>query len=81
MQELAEVLSLWDEGRGVAAVVAAWKQHVKGIGEPITVNLPDRSISGVFSAIDDDGLLLLELATGERMRIASGDVFFSGSMD
>jgi BirA family biotin operon repressor/biotin-[acetyl-CoA-carboxylase] ligase len=80
MEELAAVLSLWDEGRGVAAVVAAWRRHVKGVGEPITVNLPDRSISGVFSAIDDDGLLLLELPAGERMRIASGDVFFSESV-
>jgi BirA family transcriptional regulator, biotin operon repressor / biotin---[acetyl-CoA-carboxylase] ligase len=77
MQELADILSLWDEGRGVAAVVAEWKRHVKGIGAPITVNLPDRSISGVFSAIDDDGLLQLRLPTGEVMRIASGDVFFS----
>ncbi|MDB5525098.1 MAG: biotin--[acetyl-CoA-carboxylase] ligase [Rhizobium sp.] len=77
MQELAEVLSLWDEGRGVVAVVQAWKRHVKGIGSPITVNLPERSISGIFSAIEDDGLLQLRLPTGELMRIASGDVFFS----
>jgi BirA family biotin operon repressor/biotin-[acetyl-CoA-carboxylase] ligase len=77
MQELAEVLSVWDEGRGVATVVQAWKRHVKGIGSPITVNLPDRSISGTFSAIEDDGLLQLRLPTGELMRIASGDVFFS----
>lgn len=77
MLELADVLSLWDAGRGVAAVVAEWKRHVKGIGEAITVNLPDRSISGIFSAIEDDGLLQLRLPTGELMRIASGDVFFS----
>jgi BirA family biotin operon repressor/biotin-[acetyl-CoA-carboxylase] ligase len=50
---------------------------VKGIGSEITVNLPDRSISGVFSDIDDSGLLQLKLPTGEMMRIASGDVFFS----
>jgi BirA family biotin operon repressor/biotin-[acetyl-CoA-carboxylase] ligase len=80
MQELAEVLALWDGGRGVAAVVAAWKQHVKGIGAAITVNLPDRSISGIFSSIEDDGLLQLRLPTGELMRIASGDVFFSESV-
>jgi BirA family biotin operon repressor/biotin-[acetyl-CoA-carboxylase] ligase len=77
MQTLAEVLTLWDEGRGVAAVVREWKSHVKGIGKPITVNLSDRSISGVFSAIDDDGLLQLQLPDGGVMRIASGDVFFS----
>lgn len=80
LQELAAVLSVWDEGRGVPAVVTEWKRHVKGIGNPITVNLPDRSISGVFSDIDDDGLLLLRLPTGELMRIASGDVFFSESV-
>lgn len=77
MQELAGVLALWDHGQGVPAVVAEWKRHVKGIGAPITVNLPDRSISGIFSAIDDDGLLQLQLPTGEVIRIASGDVFFS----
>lgn len=77
MQELALVLTGWDEGRGVATVVNAWKQHVKGIGGPITVNLPDRSISGTFSGIEDDGRLLLKLPTGEITPIASGDVFFS----
>jgi BirA family biotin operon repressor/biotin-[acetyl-CoA-carboxylase] ligase len=77
MQELAGVLSLWDRGQGIRSVVAEWKQHVKGIGAPITVNLPDRSISGIFSSIDDDGLLQLQLPAGEVMRIASGDVFFS----
>lgn len=77
MQELAGVLSLWDRGQGISAVVVEWKRHVKGVGAPITVNLPDRSISGLFSAIDDDGLLQLQLPAGEVMRIASGDVFFS----
>ncbi len=77
MQELAEILAIWDAGRGVAAVVSEWRRHVKGIGAAITVNLPDRSISGVFSAIEDDGLLQLRLPTGEMMRVAAGDVFFS----
>ena len=77
LQELADTLSVWDEGRGVAAVVQDWKRHVKGIGSEITVNLPDRSISGLFSDIDDSGLLQLKLPNGELMRIASGDVFFS----
>ena len=77
MQELAEVLAIWDAGRGVAAVVSEWKRHVKGIGSAITVNLPDRSISGVFYAIEEDGLLHLGLPAGEKIRISAGDVFFS----
>lgn len=77
MVELADALAIWDEGRGIAAIVSAWKAHVRGIGETITVNLPDRSLSGIFSAIDDDGVLMLRLESGQTIRVASGDVFFS----
>jgi BirA family biotin operon repressor/biotin-[acetyl-CoA-carboxylase] ligase len=76
MQEMAATLELWDEGRGIADIVAAWKQHVHGMGKPIKVNLPDRSISGIFAGIDDNGLLILALSGGDVMHIASGDVFF-----
>lgn len=73
---MAEALALWDEGRGTAAVVARWRQSACGIGEKITVNLPDRSISGYFSGIDDKGMLLLDADEDGRMTIAAGDVFF-----
>lgn len=73
---MAEMLALWNEGRGTAAVVARWKNCACGIGEKITVNLPDRAISGYFSGIDDKGMLLLDAEGGGRMTIAAGDVFF-----
>jgi BirA family transcriptional regulator, biotin operon repressor / biotin---[acetyl-CoA-carboxylase] ligase len=73
--QMAEMLAVWDEGRGIAKIVARWRSVACGIGEKITVNLPDRSISGVFSGIDDKGLLLLDSAAGP-MSIAAGDVFF-----
>ena len=47
-----------------------------GIGEKITVNLPDRSISGIFSGIDDKGILLLDRGPDGMMSVAAGDVFF-----
>jgi len=40
------------------------------------VNLPDRSISGRFAGIDDNGLLMLDTGAGRMMTIAAGDVFF-----
>ncbi|MGO7675850.1 biotin--[acetyl-CoA-carboxylase] ligase, partial [Rhizobium ruizarguesonis] len=40
------------------------------------VNLPDRSISGQFAGIDDNGLLMLDTCAGRIMPIAAGDVFF-----
>jgi BirA family transcriptional regulator, biotin operon repressor / biotin---[acetyl-CoA-carboxylase] ligase len=76
-RSMAEVLESWDEGRGTARIVSRWRELACGIGERITVNLPDRSIEGIFAGIDDDGLLLLDLGAGQVMPIAAGDVFFA----
>lgn len=74
-REMAEVLTVWDEGRAVASITERWRKAACGIGAPIRVNLPDRSIDGRFAGIDDQGLLILD--TGHAsMAIAAGDVFF-----
>jgi BirA family biotin operon repressor/biotin-[acetyl-CoA-carboxylase] ligase len=73
---MAETLDIWDEGQGIAEVTARWRAVACGIGEKITVNLPDRSISGYFAGIDDNGLLMLDTGAGRIMPIAAGDVFF-----
>ncbi|MDX3929059.1 MAG: biotin--[acetyl-CoA-carboxylase] ligase [Shinella sp.] len=75
-REMADVLTLWDGGNGVAAIMARWKRVAGGVGEKIVVNLPDRSISGFFAGIDDTGLLKLEMEDGGTRLIAAGDVFF-----
>ena len=74
--ELAHALDVWQGGEGLDQIVSSWKALVHGIGLAITVNLPDRSLSGIFAGIERDGLLALRLDTGETLRIASGDVFF-----
>ena len=76
-REMASVLVEWDEGRGVAAVVDRWRRAACGIGEKITVNLPERSLNGTFAGIDDTGFLLLDTGQGSLMPIAAGDVFFA----
>lgn len=73
---MADVLDIWNEGKGIAEITARWRAVACGIGEKITVNLPDRSISGYFAGIDDNGLLMLDTGTGRMMPIAAGDVFF-----
>ena len=74
--EMSEALYVWDEGRGIAEIVRRWRRVACGIGEKITVNLPDRSISGIFSGIDDKGILLLDRGSDGMMSVAAGDVFF-----
>ncbi|MGV8939653.1 MAG: biotin--[acetyl-CoA-carboxylase] ligase [Allorhizobium sp.] len=73
---MADALDLWNGGRGIAAVVARWRALACGVGEKVTVNLPDRSISGHFSGIDDKGLLMLDTGGPSPLAIAAGDVFF-----
>ncbi|MCA1403140.1 biotin--[acetyl-CoA-carboxylase] ligase [Ensifer sp. IC3342] len=72
---VAEMLALWDRGAGIAKIIELWRAAARGIGETITVNLPDRSLSGRFAGIDQDGRLLLDTGAGTQA-IAAGDVFF-----
>jgi BirA family biotin operon repressor/biotin-[acetyl-CoA-carboxylase] ligase len=74
--DMAASLETWRGGHGIRQIVARWRDVACGIGEKITVNLPDRSISGNFAGIDDSGLLQLDTGTGRIMTIAAGDVFF-----
>ncbi len=76
-RSMAQSLESWDEGRGTGKIVQRWRQIACGMGERITVNLPDRSLEGVFAGIDDGGFLLLDTGTGKVVPIAAGDVFFA----
>ncbi len=67
----------WDQGRGLTRIRDAWIHRAQGIGNAVTVNLPDRQIHGLFDGIDDEGRLMLAMPDGNRQMIASGDVFFS----
>lgn len=75
-RSMGEVLSIWNRGQGIAEIIAQWRAAAGGIGQKITVNLPDRSLSGRFEGIDEDGRLMLDMGAGVVHRIAAGDVFF-----
>lgn len=68
--------TLWGGGQNAKALVDAWCERAKGIGEPIQVNLSDRSINGIFVDIDATGQLLLQLPDNRTISIPTGDVFF-----
>ncbi len=70
-------LGRWDRGKGFAAIRAAWLDRAIGVGEAITVNLPDRAVAGRFDALDGDGRLVLALPDGARQTISAGDLFFA----
>ncbi len=76
-EEMAKMLTLWDRGRAFTAIREQWIDAAAGIGEPVTVNLADGRLEGLFEDIDADGCLRLRLADGDTKRISAGDLFFS----
>jgi BirA family transcriptional regulator, biotin operon repressor / biotin---[acetyl-CoA-carboxylase] ligase len=64
---------------GFGPVRGDWLSHGFGLGETCAARLGDgRTLQGVAEGLDEDGALLLRLASGEVRRITAGDVFFGG---
>ncbi|HEV8014358.1 MAG TPA: biotin--[acetyl-CoA-carboxylase] ligase [Stellaceae bacterium] len=64
----------WRDGAGFATIRAEWLARAQGLGQPIRVRLPARTLDGIFAGLDSDGALLLDTAAG-RQRVAAGEVF------
>lgn len=61
----------------VTRIQKEWLSRAKGIGEPVTVNLANETLQGIFERLDDEGRLQLRLGDGTLRTITAGDVFFS----
>jgi BirA family transcriptional regulator, biotin operon repressor / biotin---[acetyl-CoA-carboxylase] ligase len=72
----AEGLALFDEGRGLPAVLARWRPRAAGLGGAVAVELGGRVIRGIFETVDDEGRLLIRDEGGARHVIAAGEVHF-----
>ncbi len=64
------------EREGFAPLREAWLRRARGVGAPVTVRLPDRTLAGTFHHLDPDGALVLRRDSGMEQRIHVGDVFF-----
>ena len=65
-------LDTW-EVQGFDVILSMWKNRAKGIGSPIKVNLADKTISGTFVDVDNNGAIILETPSGTQI-INSGEV-------
>lgn len=71
--------ALWDDGRGVADVLALWRGAAAGIGAPVAVTQDGVVRRGLFETIDEAGRLVIRDAAGERITITAGDVHFGAT--
>lgn len=59
---------------GFAPLRQAWLAWAHGLGQPIRVRLPQGESEGIFTGLDNEGALLLDIGTARR-RITAGEVF------
>jgi len=75
----ADTFDLWGGGAGLADVLAIWRRHARGIGEPIAVSLSSGRLDGIFEALDDRGRLVLRDKSGGLNIVSAGDVHFGSA--
>ncbi len=71
----SDTFSAW-RGRGPAEIRRRWLERAAGLGEMVSVRTGDGVMRGRFEEIDEDLRFVIRTETGERMKIAAGDVHF-----
>ena len=64
----------WQD-KGFAFVRDAWLKQAHGLGEDMTIRLPEISYSGIFRGVDDTGALQAEIG-GQMRTFTAGEVHF-----
>lgn len=74
LQKLQAHYKEWQD-KGFAPVREAWLKQAHGLGETMTIRLPEASFAGTFDGIDDNGALIASV-NGETRIFTAGDVHF-----
>lgn len=74
-----ETFGMWDDGRGIGAVLAHWRASAAGIGAPVAVNQNGEVLRGIFETVDDTGRLIVRADDDRRIAITAGDVHFGAT--
>ena len=74
LARLAQYYTLWRE-KGFAPIREEWLQQAHGLGQALTVRLPEVTYEGIFEGIDESGALLLKTG-GQTRHFTAGEVHF-----
>lgn len=77
MDHLYRVFRRFDEC-GLAVFMDEWRAHDWLRGREITVDLPNREVTGIAAGVDDSGVLLVETSSG-KVPVISGSIVLAGS--
>jgi BirA family biotin operon repressor/biotin-[acetyl-CoA-carboxylase] ligase len=73
LREFEDLYELYQE-KGFVPIRLLWEAHSVSLHRPIRVQTPNGLIEGMAESIDDSGALTISTASGESIRVFSGDV-------
>ena len=76
---ILEQLTYWTglfEIDGFKPIYDKWKSYAIGMGQTITVRLPNETLQGIFKDLSESGALLLQLPDNTVKYVTAGVVFF-----
>jgi BirA family biotin operon repressor/biotin-[acetyl-CoA-carboxylase] ligase len=76
LKQFDQLYQLWQRD-GFEAVRLQWLEHAAYLGEDIEISTQKARYSGRFLDLDGVGRILLEMKSGVRLSISSGEVFFA----
>jgi BirA family biotin operon repressor/biotin-[acetyl-CoA-carboxylase] ligase len=78
IERLAYWLDHWNAGLNFADIREAWTRRAGKLGEPITINTLQGTVSGTYQGLTESGALKAEVA-GEILEFSHGDVALGGA--
>lgn len=71
-----ESRGIWDDGRGFGEIRRRWLALAAGLGQPVSIDTGQTTVSGIFDTIDETGCMIIRTSTDDRVLISAGDVHF-----
>ena len=64
---------------GFAPLRDDWLSHAHGVGGPVTARMAEKSVSGTFEGVDENGTLVMRDDHGEIRHISGAAIHFGGA--
>jgi len=71
---LLEFERLYDAALGGDSPLAAWRERLATLGQPVRASWPGGEVEGIAEDTDDEGGLVVRTAAGELVTVQAGDV-------
>lgn len=78
MKAFEEYYDRYEQAGNMSLLMEEYNERLTGFGNPVRVLAPEGEYTGVSRGIDEEGRLMVEMATGEMQAVVSGEVSVRG---